>query len=276
MQINILVVEDAPDWRKKLKAPLEEEGYTVQTVSSFAEALEALQEKNFSLAIIDIRLDMPRSTEERGLEVLAYIAEHARRTKTIVLTGYGSIPQAIEVREKYGVFAYLNKQDLDPLELIALVKKALAYQFQCFKTGGDCSRRDITLKPNQVFIAMPFSSDKINMDNVLFGISSALQEVGYEPFRADEVFLGKDLMCNICKHIQESLFNIVDISDWNPNVLLELGMMYGWGRPVILLKYKGSDTKVPADLRAQLYFEYDDNWKSLIDGLTKILKDLGY
>jgi predicted nucleotide-binding protein len=39
---------------------------------------------------------------------------------------------------------------------------------------------------------------------------------------------------------------VIDISEWNANVLFELGLLYGLGRPVILLKRE--DAAVPVDL----------------------------
>jgi hypothetical protein len=103
---------------------------------------------------------------------------------------------------------------------------------------------------------MPYSSDVIVMDDVYeLGIEVVLQELDYRPLRADKKpVLGRDLMCNICKFIQESIFGIVDITDWNPNVLLELGMMFGWGKTAVIIKHK--ESKVPADLRGALYIEY--------------------
>jgi len=276
-EISILVVEDDKVWQNILKNELEQEGYAVQIAASFDEAVSALKRWRFFLSIVDVKLDATNLSKDDGIQLLAHLARYSKNTRAIILTGYGTIEQATEVMREYGVLDYLEKGSFDVDKLKLLVKKAYdtLEEFRCFKTGGDCTR-GITVKPNQIFVAMPYSSDKLDMSDVYeLGIKGALQKLGYDPLRADEVFLGRDLMCNICQHIQESPVSIVDISDWNPNVLLELGMIYGWGRTAILLKYKKSNIDVPVDLRGMLYLEYD-SVRSLRAKLVTCLRDLEY
>lgn len=275
--ISILVVEDDKVWQNILKNELGQEGYAVQIAASFDEAVSALEQRRFFLSIVDVKLNATDFSKDEGIQFVAHLARYGKNTRAIILTGYGTIEQATKVMTEYGVLDYFEKGSFDAEKLKFGVRKAHAplQKLRCFKTGGDCTR-DIRVKPNQVFVAMPYSWDKLNMSDVYeFGIKGALQELGYEPLRADEVFLGRDLMCNICQHIQESPVGVVDISDWNPNVLLELGMMYGWGKTVILLKYGQSDTHLPADLRGMLYLEYD-SVRSLKAKLITCFGDLEY
>lgn len=277
VEISILVVEDDKVWQNILKNELEQEGYAVQMAASFDEAVSALEQRRFFLSIVDVKLDATDLSKDEGIQLLVHVARYSKNTRAIILTGYGTIEQATKVMREYGVLDYLEKGSFDADRLKLLVKKTYntLQKFRCFKTGGDCIR-DITVKPNQVFVAMPYSSDKLDMSDVYeLGIKGALQELRYDPLRADEVFLGRDLMCNICQHIQESPVSVVDISDWNPNVLLELGMIYGWGRTAILLKCKKSDIDVPVDLRGMLYLEYD-SVRSLRAKLITCLRDLEY
>ena len=74
--------------------------------------------------------------------------------------------------------------------------------------------------------------------------------------------------CNICALCLHSYFGIAELGHLNPNVLLEVGMMNAFGKPVILTL----DTrltklsKVPFDLSGYLIVIYD-NQKALASGL---------
>lgn len=252
--LDVLIVEDDPDWQVRLERYLEEDGHQVAVATDPTEATAVLRASRCYVVILDMRLDEP-NPEDSGIEILEYLSRYGRATKVIVLTGYGSIQKATRIQERFGVLAYLDKRTFEPRELKRLVRQALTHRFRCFKTGNDCNCK-IQFKPRQVFVAMPYSADIVVMDDVYeLGIEVALRELSYEPLRADkEPVLGRDLMCNVCKFIQESAFGIVDITGWNPNVLLELGMMFGWGKTAVIIKHK--ESKVPTDLRGALYIEY--------------------
>ena len=123
---------------------------------------------------------------------------------------------------------------------------------------------------------MPYSIKSpgitVNMDDVYkLGIQPALRDVGLDPVRADERPLVGALICNICAGIQESAICLADITDWNPNVLFELGLMAGMGKTTVILKHAKSD--VPTDLKFALYVEYD-SIRSVKARLKKVIKAL--
>ena len=47
--------------------------------------------------------------------------------------------------------------------------------------------------------------------------------------------------CKICAMIQTCAYGIADITDSNPNVLLEVGMMIALGKPTIILVKRGQE-----------------------------------
>lgn len=124
----------------------------------------------------------------------------------------------------------------------------------CFKIGTFCSK-EITVNPNQVFIGMPFR--KKFADIYTHGIVPTLEKYILEPWKADQEPSNIDIMCKICEHLQETKYAIINITDWNPNVLFELGLSYGLGKTVILIKDKESD--VPVDLKGMEYIEYESS-----------------
>ena len=61
-------------------------------------------------------------------------------------------------------------------------------------------------------------------------------------------------MCKICEEMQKSNYLIFNISEHNPNVMLELGLSYGLGKHTVIIKDK--KTKNISDLSNTEYIEY--------------------
>ncbi len=123
---------------------------------------------------------------------------------------------------------------------------------KCFKTGVDGCPKKPELDKNKVFVGMPFNDDFYN--DFEFGVKLAVEFCGKKLFRADEKIDNKDIMCKICEEIQKSKYLIFNISEHNPNVMLELGLSYGLGKETIIIKNK--KTKNITDLSNTEYIEY--------------------
>ncbi|MFB0514365.1 MAG: hypothetical protein ACETVQ_02185, partial [Candidatus Bathyarchaeia archaeon] len=105
---------------------------------------------------------------------------------------------------------------------------------RCFKTGVKKCPKEINFSLKSVVIAMPFRDEF--EDPYKYAIRPALEESGFRPWKANEQISNIDIMCKICQAIQESGYVLANITDWNPNVVFELGLAYGLGRNVILIK----------------------------------------
>jgi len=117
-QRNILVVDDDKSVRTTFSSVLRKEGYRVTAVENGYEAIKAIAEESFDLALVDLR--MPGLD---GIEVLERIKSRRPKTRVIIYTGYGSVTTAVEAMRK-GAADYLNKP-FSPQELKAGVKKAV-------------------------------------------------------------------------------------------------------------------------------------------------------
>jgi len=124
----------------------------------------------------------------------------------------------------------------------------------CFKIGARCSK-EVSVNPRQVFVGMPFK--KKFEDVYKHGIAPILDKYTLKPWKADEEPSNIDILCKICEHLQESQYAIMNITDWNANVLFEVGLAYGLGKHVILIKDKESD--VPVDLKGMEYRQYESS-----------------
>ncbi len=117
-QRRILVVDDEANVRTVFSDILKKENYLVKQAKDGPEAIKAIDEETFDLALVDLR--MPHMD---GIEVLENIKKRKPEIPVIVYTGYGSITSAVEAMRK-GAFDYLNKP-FSPQQLKSNIKKAL-------------------------------------------------------------------------------------------------------------------------------------------------------
>lgn len=122
----------------------------------------------------------------------------------------------------------------------------------CFKTGTRGCPLNPPEKKNRVFVAMSFSDEY--RDSYEYGVKIVLDQMGLEHYKADNEISNKDIMCKICREIQSCSKVIANISGLNPNVMLELGLAYGLGKEVIVIKDK--KTTAISDLGSVEYIEY--------------------
>jgi two-component system, response regulator RegA len=100
---SILIVDDDEVYRNRLARAFSDRGYDVRTASDYDTAFAAATEDSPELAVVDLK--MPGKS---GLELVKALAEIDPSTKTVVLTGYGSIATAIDA-VRLGAKYYLSK-----------------------------------------------------------------------------------------------------------------------------------------------------------------------
>lgn len=137
-KISILLVDDDEHFREILGEELISMGFKVKTLGSSEEAIDIVNNENIDIVILDIK--MPGMD---GIEALKIIKEISPSIEVIMLTGHGTIDDAISSM-KLGAYDYLLKPcKLDELEVVvkrAYEKKVLAYQNSLFKQ--ELTRRD--------------------------------------------------------------------------------------------------------------------------------------
>ncbi|MGE0102339.1 MAG: sigma-54-dependent transcriptional regulator [Blastocatellales bacterium] len=117
---KILVVDDEPSITDGLRLLLGVEGYQVQTASSLGEAEVLIRQNAYDLVLTDLQLpDDPQG----GLSLLRTVRESSDGTEVIVITGHGSVSEAVEAT-KSGAFYFVEKP-FEPDHIQLLVEKAL-------------------------------------------------------------------------------------------------------------------------------------------------------
>jgi len=118
---RILIVDDELVVRDSLGKWFTSEGYTARPVAGGREALETIQQMDFDIALLDIK--MPGMD---GMELQARLHEADPDLLVVIMTGYASVDTAVQALKR-GAYDYITKP-VDPDELSHLVEKALEHR----------------------------------------------------------------------------------------------------------------------------------------------------
>jgi DNA-binding NtrC family response regulator len=100
---SVLVVDDEPGIRAALEANFARRGWDVETANGVKDATDALERRAFHLVVSDVR--MP---DGDGLEVMRSARRLAPSTAVILLTAFGTVPDAVSAMRS-GAFDYMTK-----------------------------------------------------------------------------------------------------------------------------------------------------------------------
>ena len=126
--MKLLFVDDEQTFLKYLAKRLVLDGFTVKTTFSGEEGVEAAANQDFDVAVVD--LQMPGID---GIEVQKRLKDLQPNLPCIVLTGHGSVENALE-SGKYNAFKFLSKPvDMDTL--IETINAAYDYRVQQEKSS---------------------------------------------------------------------------------------------------------------------------------------------
>jgi len=113
-QPHILLVEDEPSIAKGLQMVMNERGYEVDLALTGRDALDTFWASDYDLVVADLRLP-----DIDGMKVVEEVKEKRPDTKVVIITGYPSVPSAVQA-VKMGVSDYLPKPFTDDEFKLAL------------------------------------------------------------------------------------------------------------------------------------------------------------
>ena len=115
---EVLIVDNDDAHAETVAESLDRVGFHCQVATSGIEGARLVEEKDFDVIITDLVMN-----DVNGLEILARAKSAQPDTEVILLTGYGTIPSAVEAMRK-GAFNYLLKP-LDIHQLRAAAERAV-------------------------------------------------------------------------------------------------------------------------------------------------------
>jgi len=124
-QVEILIVDDDPNYRETVADILEDEGYRVSKVETGMASIEEVKKKFFNVVLVDFKL-----ADITGLELAKKIKAIDKNSYVILVTGHASLEtalKAIEMREEIYGFV-LKGGGRDPGHLKWTIKSALREQ----------------------------------------------------------------------------------------------------------------------------------------------------
>lgn len=115
---RILVVDDDKNLRLGMATMLEDAGFEVEEAGNGREGIEKLEQGIYDLIITDYKMN-----EMDGLRFLEHLKNDFPSMKVIMVTGYGTIENAVEAM-KLGAVNYITKP-INPKNLVDQVKAVL-------------------------------------------------------------------------------------------------------------------------------------------------------
>ena len=110
--IKILLLDDEPIVAERVKASLENSGFTVDSFISSRDAIDKLKSDRYDILITDLKMSKPD-----GMEVLEIAKQNQPHIKAIVITGFATKQTAETARER-GAVEFIAK----PFKLSELKK----------------------------------------------------------------------------------------------------------------------------------------------------------
>jgi len=100
---KLLIVDDDQVWLNQLSRAMTRRGLLVFEAQSVEKALNIITKEKFDYGVIDLRLD-----DGDGLEIISELRKLNPNSKSIILTGFGNIANAVSAI-KLGAVDYLAK-----------------------------------------------------------------------------------------------------------------------------------------------------------------------
>jgi sigma-B regulation protein RsbU (phosphoserine phosphatase) len=124
MQQRILIADDQKDVLDALQLLLKGQGYLLETVSTPADLLAALAQREFDLLLMDLNYARDTTSGREGLDVLGQLKEMADAPPVVAMTGWATVGLAVAAMQ-HGVSDFVEKP-WDNLRLLEILEKQIS------------------------------------------------------------------------------------------------------------------------------------------------------
>jgi DNA-binding NtrC family response regulator len=177
---RVLIADDQADVVEALRLLLKAEGFQLETASSPAGVLAAVEAREFDVALIDLNYARDTTSGEEGLNLLSRIQSIDPTLPVVVMTAWGSVEVAVEAMRR-GARDFVQKP-WDNARLLAIIRTQIELS-QALRKGQRLEAENSLLRGD----GMPkLIAESAAMQNVLQVIS----RVG--PSDANVMILGEN------------------------------------------------------------------------------------
>jgi DNA-binding NtrC family response regulator len=117
---RVLIADDQADVLEALRLLLKAEGFQLETASSPAGVLAALEAREFDIALIDLNYARDTTSGQEGLNLLSRIQGIDATLPVVVMTAWGSVEVAVEAMRR-GARDFIQKP-WDNARLLAIIR----------------------------------------------------------------------------------------------------------------------------------------------------------
>ena len=162
---RVLIADDQSDVLEALRLLLKAEGFQLETASSPAGVLAAVEAREFDVALIDLNYTRDTTSGEEGLNLLSRIQSIDPTLPVVVMTAWGSVEVAVEAMRR-GARDFIQKP-WDNARLLAIIRTQIELS-QALRKGQRLEAENSLLRSE----GMPkLIAESTAMQNVLQVIS---------------------------------------------------------------------------------------------------------
>src|SRR5438093_3094955 len=142
---RVLIADDQSDVLEALRLLLKAEGFQLETASSPAGVLAAIEAREFDVALIDLNYARDTTSGEEGLNLLSRIQGIDPTLPVVVMTAWGSVEVAVEAMRR-GARDFVQKP-WDNARLLAIIRTQIELS-QALRKGQRLEAENRSLKPD--------------------------------------------------------------------------------------------------------------------------------
>jgi phosphoserine phosphatase RsbU/P len=124
MQQRILIADDQKDVLDALRLLLKSHGYVLETVSTPADLLAAMAQRQFDLVLMDLNYARDTTSGREGLDVLSHLKEMDDAPPVVAMTGWATVGLAVAAMQ-HGVSDFVEKPWTNE-RLLEILEKQIA------------------------------------------------------------------------------------------------------------------------------------------------------
>ena len=177
---RVLIADDQPDVLEALRLLLKAEGFQLESASSPAGVLAAVEAREFDVALIDLNYARDTTSGEEGLNLLSRIQGLDPTLPVVVMTAWGSVEVAVEAMRR-GARDFVQKP-WDNARLLSIIRTQIELS-QALRKGQRLEAENSLLRGE----GMP---KLIAESSAMQGVLQVISRVG--PSDANVMILGEN------------------------------------------------------------------------------------